>query len=375
MFFDKLRAIILFEADFNWLQKNMFSKKMADLAMKHDLVPPEKCAAPGKDGCEGTLLKQFHTDHLRTMHILHATISADLENCYDSVAQAVASIGMRAFGVRATTVAVFLTCYQTMRFYLQTAYGIAVEPYGGTAGNPFSSLLQGSGLTPWTFLCVSTLMINSYKEQGHGATYVSPITLASIRLAAAMFVDDTDLFFSGSRGMSEEEFLNMVQEGINEWARTVITTGGNIKIVKSHVKVHIPKFSKGRCMNTPIKKLSRQSFTIPQRSGPDRPIKILGYDKAKKSLGVKFTGDGRPPKDHIEWMAEKGKTWTNNLKTKGFVTARDGWKSLNTQLKPKLEFGLVAVCAPPATLESIMSTIQCDALSALGFNKNIHKEL
>ena len=92
-------------------------------------------------------------------------------------------------------------------------------------------------------------------------------------------------------------------------------------------------------------------------------------------LGVKFTGDGKPPKDHIEWMAEKGKTWTNNLKTKGFVTARDGWKSLNTQLKPKLEFGLVAVCANPATLESIMSTIQCDALSAMGVNKNIHKEL
>ena len=74
-------------------------------------------------------------------------------------------------------------------------------------------------------------------------------------------------------------------------------------------------------------------------------------------------------------MAEKGKIWTNNLKTKGFVTARDGWKSLNTQLKPKLEFGLTAVCAPPATLESLMSAIQHDALSALGFNKNIHKQL
>ena len=69
-------------------------------------------------------------------------------------------------------------------------------------------------------------MISSYKEQGHGATYLSPITLVMIKLAAAMFVDDTDLFFSGSRDMLEEEFLNMVQEGINEWASTVITTGG-----------------------------------------------------------------------------------------------------------------------------------------------------
>ena len=53
IFFDKLRAIILFEADFNWIQKIVFSKKMADLAQKHNLIPPEQCAAPGKDGSEG----------------------------------------------------------------------------------------------------------------------------------------------------------------------------------------------------------------------------------------------------------------------------------------------------------------------------------
>ena len=97
VFFDKLRAIVLFKADFNWIQKIIFSNKMAALAKKHNLVPPEQCAAPGKDGNKGSLLKVFHTDHLRTMHVPHATISADLENCYDSVAQAVAALGMRAF--------------------------------------------------------------------------------------------------------------------------------------------------------------------------------------------------------------------------------------------------------------------------------------
>ena len=171
---------------------------MANLAMKHDPVPPEQCAAPGKDDNEGMLLKAFHTDHLRTMHSPHATISADLKNCYDSVAQAAAALGMRSFGVRATTVAMMLSCFHTMELWLQTAYGMAEEPYGSTAENPFSGLLQGSGLAPWTFLCVSTLMIKSYKENGHGAEYLSPITLGVIKLAAAMFVDDTNLFFSGT---------------------------------------------------------------------------------------------------------------------------------------------------------------------------------
>ena len=147
---------------------------------------------------------------------------------------------MRAFRVRATTVAVFLSCYNTMKFWLQTAYGVAKEPYGSTAKNPFSSLLQGSGLVPWTLLGISILMINSYKEGGNGAEYLSPITLATIKLAAAMFIDDTDLLFSGKTRESEGDFLAMVQKGIDEWANTVISTGGNIKITKSHAKVSIP---------------------------------------------------------------------------------------------------------------------------------------
>ena len=57
-------------------------------------------------------------------------------------------------------------------------------------------------------------MINSYKEGGHGAEYLSPITLATIKLAAAMFVDDTDLLFGGKTRQSEGDFLPMIQKDI-----------------------------------------------------------------------------------------------------------------------------------------------------------------
>ena len=38
---EKLRSIILFEADFNWLQKIVFSNRMSKLARKHNLIPQE----------------------------------------------------------------------------------------------------------------------------------------------------------------------------------------------------------------------------------------------------------------------------------------------------------------------------------------------
>ena len=88
-----------------------------------------------------------------------------------------------------------------------------------------------------------------------------------------------------------------------------------------------------------------------------------------------FTGDSKTTKKHTKWMAEKGKKWTDTLRSKGYITRRDGWKSLNTQLKPRLEYGLVAMCIPPKTLDDLMSTIQHSALSPLGFNQKIYKEL
>ena len=151
-----------------------------------------------------------------------------------------------------------------------------------------------------------------------------------------MFVDNTDLFFSGKTGVPDEEFLARVQEGINDWANMVISTGGNIKITKSHAKVSMPVWTKGHCRTRKLSRLPTRSFTIPQRDKSVKSIKVLDYKVAKKSLGVMFTGDGKTTKEHTKWMAEKGKKWTDTLRSKGYMMLRDGWKSLNTQLKPRL---------------------------------------
>ena len=42
--FEKLRAIILFEADFNWIQKVVYSKYMNGMINKHNLMPEDQCA-------------------------------------------------------------------------------------------------------------------------------------------------------------------------------------------------------------------------------------------------------------------------------------------------------------------------------------------
>ena len=42
IYIDKLRAICLFEADFNWLQKLIFSKRMMSNAKEKGILPAKK---------------------------------------------------------------------------------------------------------------------------------------------------------------------------------------------------------------------------------------------------------------------------------------------------------------------------------------------
>lgn len=79
MEFDKLKAVVLFEANFNWIQKIILSGRMANMDVTSGLVPQDQCAAPGEDSNEGMPLKRFHHNTHVTMHIPLATASADLD--------------------------------------------------------------------------------------------------------------------------------------------------------------------------------------------------------------------------------------------------------------------------------------------------------
>ena len=173
-------------------------------------------------------------------------MSADLKNAFDSAQQAVACMSVRSMGVPARFATMFLLCFQTMSFRLSTGCGISEDLFSSSEETRFASLLQGSGLAPLTFMAMTALILHSYKDKGHSANYVSPVsTLLAVTLVAVMFVDDADLIFaSDGKEETTESFIDKVQEGISDWSKTVMATGGEIKPKKSFTKIWIPCFNK-----------------------------------------------------------------------------------------------------------------------------------
>ena len=214
--FEKLREIILFKADFNWIQKVVYRKHMN--RMINNLMPKDQCAQSGKHGNEGSMLKLLHYNINSAMHAPHAAVSADLKNAFDSAQQAVACMSVRSMGVPARIATMFLLCLQTMSFRLSTGYGILEDFSQAARKHCFAFLLQGSGLAPLAFMAMTSLMLCSYKDKGHSVSYVLPVSiLMAVTLAAVMFVDDTDLIFASDRvEETSERFMDKVQEGISD---------------------------------------------------------------------------------------------------------------------------------------------------------------
>ena len=80
---DKLRAIILFEADFNWLLKMIFSKRLTSRAIENNTLPQEFFAMRGRSAKDAILAQTLWCDTNKLQHQFFTVVSADLAQCFN----------------------------------------------------------------------------------------------------------------------------------------------------------------------------------------------------------------------------------------------------------------------------------------------------
>ena len=343
-------------------------------AMDKGIIPPEQIAKAGTDANVGTMLKKFHNDIHRTMHINSAVVSADLKNCYDAVHHLIASIAVQAMGVPLMAVKLVLSCLQPMFFWLRTAHGVAETPFGGTTSKPFMTLGQGGGHSPSHFTGVYTLMILSYKKLGHGCCYTSAILGVVFLFAAILYVVDTDLLLRVNNITdTDEEFIKLIQNAVMDWGLLVQATGGSLNKKKCYVSINSFKFVGGKAVLKKAFELPAKVIIISQPDGIDVPIPIIDPTMSKKTLGVlsNTAGEGA---EHLTAIRTKGMAWKGALKSNKYLRPSDEWLSLNIQLKPRIECGLVGLSAKLDEVDRVTHAVYHASLGRLRVNPKMKKE-
>eukprot|EP00956_Cyclotella_meneghiniana_P021783 scaffold40187_cov45-Cyclotella_meneghiniana.AAC.1 len=373
---NKLRAILLFEADSNMFNRLIFGDRMMELAREYGMIPQEQYAEKQSDGQDGTFVKRLLTDLSRQMKIPLGIVSADAETCYDRIAHVFASLVFQAFGVFITAVMVMLGSIQHMKFYLRTGFGESKEYMTALLGMIIQGLCQGNAAAPAGWSLISAVLINVYKSFGHGAHFTTPISRKDHSTAGVLYVDDVDLFSMNSR-LVTEELWDEVVDSTASWTELLTIPGGSGKADKCFgyfIDYEWLEDGSWRYTQVPDKTLN---IVLPD--GSVEGIALLPASAARVTLGVSAAPDGRDSqhlhgegkaRDKWKSIATRASLWATRLKN-GHLPPKFAWVSYRLQLWSSLRYGLGTLAAPLSDLGEVTKNFAYNVLSYLGVNQNI----
>jgi hypothetical protein len=347
---NKLRAILLMEADFNMHNRIIFGNRMIHKAREEGLIPPEIFSTEGATAEDGSFGKGLVTDISRQSRINMAITSNDAESCYNRIAHAMLSLILQAMTVGKGAITAMLIPIQIMCFFLRTGFGESKTSMGGNPNSRTQGLCQGNTASPagWEILCAT--MLRCHQRRGHGALLVSPMSLSVTQLMGIWFVDDCDLITMAPYCPGEAVW-DEAQEALDSWASLLTLTGGALKGDK--------------CFWYPIEYVWHDDgswsyssdvdseLSIPLINGKRETVAKLGVHESRKTLGVYACPSGRSTA-HIQYINDRACRWTCKLLNSA-LPAKWAWVSYSMQLWPSLRYGLGTLSASLAR----SSALQC----------------
>ncbi len=172
-FVHKLQAICLLEADFNWINKIIFARRMIGTALEQNLIPG-KCFSKKGSNCINAIMTNIFICNESRIHHHDACIAGnDFGDCYDWAAHPIAALSLWSFGVPQPAINVLLETMETMRFFLRMGFGESKTSYGGSHEECLAGYGQGNAAAGPGFTAMSSLIVNEYLRDGYGARIYS----------------------------------------------------------------------------------------------------------------------------------------------------------------------------------------------------------
>ena len=349
----KLRAILLMEADFNAANKIIFGQRMLDNVRRYKLMPDEIFSEKQRMAEDGILSKVLFYDISRQLRAPAGLASVDAANCYDRVAHAVVSLVFRAVGAQLPMTLTMLTAIQQMQFFLRTSFGDSDRAVGARIHLSTQGFMQGNGASPagWTVVSISILM--AHKSQGHGASFLCPVSNTCKDLACILYVDDTDLLqLSHSEDATVTDAHSALQSSITSWGNLLIATGGALKPQKCfYYLIGYNWGPQGKWTYAAPATTSSLQVTVPQPDGSQVEIQQLSVTTPSTTLGGATTPAGTQAS--LVVMRDKAISWASQARNSG-LRPRDFHISVNRKFWPKIKYGLSANTAKFQDLVSAM---------------------
>jgi len=223
---EKLRIILLFEADFNANNK-WIGRAVMQRAEECSLLAPEQYGSRNrKSAIIQCLNKCLFYDLLRFHCQPAALCSNDAKSCYDRITLLAAALCLCRMGATIPAVTSMVDTLHGMQNHVRTTHGDSSQAKGRKQWNsPTAGIGQGNGAGPSIWAAVSSPMFDVMRQEGFYALLTGAISLAQHQCVGFAFVDDTDLCVTHPTNNSDQVHRQM-QALLTCWEHLLKITGG-----------------------------------------------------------------------------------------------------------------------------------------------------
>ena len=334
---DKLRTIVLYEADFNHENRRLGKNGMT-VALQQNRIAPEQFSRPGRSAQDNALGKRLVFDHFRFLKRPFAMCSCDLKSCYDRVVHSAASLALQSVGVPKMALKCMFNTIQDLVHCVRTAYGQSKETYGGASTQYMckpQGLGQGNGAGPTIWSILSSTVFESLSTQGYSTTFCSALSLGLLRLCGFSYVDDSDLI---ADGVTVQEVYKQLQAILTEWDNLMQVNGAAIAPEKCWW--YLVDFTWTGSKWTYTSPLPTDQLKVRDKTGTMQTLSRLQHNKAMEMVGVILAPDGNS-KEQVRALRKKTSTWAHKV-TKSPMEPDAAWCALKQTILKTVEYPLAA---------------------------------
>ncbi len=193
---EKLHAIQLYEANFNCYNQFIFGKHAMHTLTESRYIPEELFSQKGSTAKDAKFNKTLIADLSRQVRRPMIVTSVDAAYCYDPVNHIIMSfVWLVLTNGNIPAIVAALICLQMTFFFQRTGFGKSKTFFGGPFCFPYMiGLGQGNRAAPPSWIQLSAVLVNVFKQLNLGALIQDPLTAEVIHSMGTLFVDDTDLY-------------------------------------------------------------------------------------------------------------------------------------------------------------------------------------
>jgi hypothetical protein len=370
---NKLRAILLFEADFNHNNKRIGRALMQHAKTNGWMAPEQYGSRKQLSAIDHCLNKRLSFDIIRQYRKPAAVCANDMKGCYDRIVHSVASSCMQRMGVNVTTLRSMFFTLQHLEHFIRTANGVSEQLFQAKNIHPIAiqGIGQGNGAGPQIWAAISTVELDMLRQQGMGGVFETPITKKQLHIVGYAYVDDTDILtFTGKD--DEKETIQKMQENIDLWSGGLAATGGQLEPRKTYWYNINFKWQQGKWRYA-TKQEATVNLTTMDHNGWRTSLEQVDISEGRRTLGVRLAPDGNN-REEFKYLKTQADQWADKIRS-GMIPKGFTWQAFTSTILAKLAYAIPAATLTQEECQQITTKLVVATLTKAGINQHLPRDL